>query len=155
MPAFHKAWLERMVTEFVDCSNQLIEQLDKKIVTESKSSSSTTTTTTTNNNAMKEEAGVGVVDMEEKFCSVSLDIIGKCVFNYDFGSVTSESPIIQAVYQTLREAENVGSIVMDLLNTNDSNSDSDSDGANSELLIIHCCKLIQSLGKVYKGKTWN
>jgi hypothetical protein len=26
-----------------------------------------------------------VVDMETLFCSVSLDIIGKAVFNYDFG----------------------------------------------------------------------
>ena len=32
-----------------------------------------------------------VVDMEERFCSVSLDIIGLAVFNYDFGSVTKES----------------------------------------------------------------
>ena len=27
------------------------------------------------------------VDMETLFCSVSLDIIGKAVFNYDFGCV--------------------------------------------------------------------
>ena len=40
-----------------------------------------------------------------RFCSVSLDIIGKAVFNYDFGSVTKESPIVKAVYRTLREAE--------------------------------------------------
>ena len=46
-----------------------------------------------------------VVDMEERFCSVTLDIIGKAVFNYDFGSVTKESPIIKAVYRVLREAE--------------------------------------------------
>lgn len=45
------------------------------------------------------------VDMEERFCSVTLDIIGKSVFNYDFGSVTKESPIVKAVYRTLREAE--------------------------------------------------
>jgi cytochrome P450 len=46
-----------------------------------------------------------VVDMEERFCSVTLDIIGKAVFNYDFGSVTKESPIVKAVYRVLREAE--------------------------------------------------
>ena len=46
-----------------------------------------------------------VVDMEERFCSVTLDIIGKAVFNYDFGSVTQESPIIKAVYRVLREVE--------------------------------------------------
>jgi cytochrome P450 len=46
-----------------------------------------------------------VVDMEERFGSVTLDIIGKAVFNYDFGSVTTGSPIIKAVYRVLREAE--------------------------------------------------
>lgn len=38
-------------------------------------------------------------------CSVSLDIIGKAIFNYDFGSVTKESPVIQSVYSVLKEAE--------------------------------------------------
>jgi len=36
---------------------------------------------------------------------VSLDIIGKAVFNYDFGSVTTESPVIKAAYACLKEAE--------------------------------------------------
>ena len=43
--------------------------------------------------------------METEFCSVALDIIGKAVFNFDFGSVTKESPVIQAVYSALKEAE--------------------------------------------------
>merc|ERR1719343_1604133 len=45
------------------------------------------------------------VEMEERFCSVALDIIGKSIFNYEFGSVTSESPVIKAVYSALVEAE--------------------------------------------------
>ncbi|KAI9070939.1 hypothetical protein K1719_047101 [Acacia pycnantha] len=36
---------------------------------------------------------------------LALDIIGLGVFNYDFGSVTKESPVIKAVYGTLFEAE--------------------------------------------------
>jgi len=47
----------------------------------------------------------GKVEMEEKFCSVALDIIGKSVFNYEFGSVTEESPVVRAVYSALVEAE--------------------------------------------------
>merc|ERR1719379_3323913 len=47
----------------------------------------------------------GVVDMEERFCSVSLDIIGRAVFNYDFASTTTESPVVKAVYRMLQEAE--------------------------------------------------
>ena len=86
VPGFHKAWLNRMVEEFVNCTDALVSELEAKCATD-------------------EGRGGEVVDMEEKFCSVSLDIIGKCVFNYDFGSVTSESPIIKAVYKTLREAE--------------------------------------------------
>ena len=46
-----------------------------------------------------------VLNMETEFCSVSLDIIGKAVFNYDFGSVTKESPVVKAVYRALQEAE--------------------------------------------------
>lgn len=34
--------------------------------------------------------------METEFLNVALDIIGLGVFNYDFGSVTSESPVIKA-----------------------------------------------------------
>lgn len=49
--------------------------------------------------------GDGKVEMEEKFCSVALDIIGLSVFNYEFGSVTTESPVIKAVYSALVEAE--------------------------------------------------
>jgi len=57
-------------------------------------------------NDLKQKAVDGkIVDMEERFCSVTLDIIGKAVFNYDFGSVTKESPIVKAVYRVLREAE--------------------------------------------------
>ena len=48
---------------------------------------------------MSKLAGVAetgeAVDMETLFCSVSLDIIGKAVFNYPFDSVTKESPIIK------------------------------------------------------------
>ena len=34
--------------------------------------------------------------------SVSLDIIGKAVFNYEFGSVTSQSPVIKAPHTHTR-----------------------------------------------------
>ena len=35
-------------------------------------------------------------DMEEVFLSLGLDIIGLGVFNYDFKSITKESPVIKA-----------------------------------------------------------
>ena len=85
VPAFHKAWLEHMVGLFGYCNDPLIDSLDNLIE--------------------KGNNGVGKVEMEEKFCSVALDIIGKSVFNYEFGSVTNESPVIKAVYSALVEAE--------------------------------------------------
>lgn len=81
VPAFHKAWLEHMVGLFGHCNSPLIESLTK--ITE----------------------GDGKAEMETFFCSVALDIIGLSVFNYDFGSVTTESPVIKAVYSALVEAE--------------------------------------------------
>lgn len=81
VPAFHKAWLEHMVGLFGYCNKPLITSLEKCV------------------------ANDGKVEMEEKFCSVALDIIGKCVFNYEFGSVKNESPVIKAVYSALVEAE--------------------------------------------------
>ena len=82
LPAFHKAWLEHMIGLFGYCNKPLFASIEK-IINENE----------------------GKVEMEEKFCSVALDIIGKAVFNYDFGSVTNESPVIKAVYSTLVEAE--------------------------------------------------
>jgi cytochrome P450 len=84
VPGFHKAWLDHMVGLFGDCSGQLVKNLDARVA--------------------ESADGVAVVDMEERFCSVSLDIIGLAVFNYDFGSTTRESPIIKAVYTCLQEA---------------------------------------------------
>jgi cytochrome P450 family 97 subfamily B polypeptide 3 len=70
-----------MINLFGDCGDRLTTDLDKRAVAQTP------------------------IDMEERFCSVTLDIIGKAVFNYDFGSVTKESPIVKAVYRVLREAE--------------------------------------------------
>jgi len=79
VPSFHKRWLKSMIGLFNARAQILSRDLENK--------------------------NSQVVDMEERFCSVTLDIIGKAVFNYDFGSVTKESPIVKAVYRVLREAE--------------------------------------------------
>ena len=39
--------------------------------------------------------GAAVLDMETEFLNLGLDIIGLGVFNYEFGSITSESPVIE------------------------------------------------------------
>jgi cytochrome P450 family 97 subfamily B polypeptide 3 len=81
VPGFHKAWLNAMMKLFVKCNEPLVSKLQHSVDTKTP------------------------LNMETEFCSVSLDIIGKAVFNYEFGSVTKESPIVKAVYRTLQEAE--------------------------------------------------
>ncbi|KAL7558028.1 hypothetical protein ACA910_016479 [Epithemia clementina (nom. ined.)] len=100
-PGFHKKWLNTMMKLFADRADILTDNLLQQIDT---NQHKIVNGNSNNNNSNNKEPSV-VVDMEERFCSVTLDIIGKAVFNYDFGSVTNESPIVKAVYRVLREAE--------------------------------------------------
>jgi len=81
VPGFHQAWMNRMVKMFTECTTRLVDKLDKVADTDT------------------------VIDMEENWNSCSLDIIGKAVFNYDFGSVDKVSPVVKAALGALREAE--------------------------------------------------
>ena len=84
VPAFHQAYLAAMTDMFVACTQRTVDKLD----------------------AASEGAGDqgARLNMEDEFLSLGLDIIGLGVFNYDFDSVTKESPVIKAVYRCLREA---------------------------------------------------
>ncbi|KHG14945.1 Cytochrome P450, chloroplastic [Gossypium arboreum] len=84
-PGFHALYLEAMVKVFTDCSGRTAEKFEKLLDGE------------------RSRGGDAIeLDLEAEFSSLALDIIGLGVFNYDFGSVTKESP---AVYGTLFEAE--------------------------------------------------
>lgn len=85
VPGFHKQWLQETTDLISECANRLCEDLEKSVRLSSSSAAT--------------------VNMEEKFTSASLDIIGQAVFNYDFGSVERESPMVRAVFSVLREAE--------------------------------------------------
>ncbi|KAK4800908.1 hypothetical protein SAY86_021395 [Trapa natans] len=87
-PGFHALYLEAMAGVFARCSERTILKFEKLL--EGASS--------IGQNEIE-------LDLEEEFSSLALDIIGLGVFNYDFGSVTKESPVIKAVYGTLFEAE--------------------------------------------------
>ncbi len=80
-PGFHKLYLQRMVSEFGQANANLIPQL-----------------------LQASKAGK-VLDMEERYGSLALDVIGKAVFNYDFGSVNEESPVVPAAIRSLAEVE--------------------------------------------------
>jgi len=81
VPGFHKAWLNYQLGQFGEAGRLLTKSLHKSAA-----------------------AGTAV-DMEERFGSVALDIIGKAVFNYEFGSTEKESPVVKAAIQSLREVE--------------------------------------------------
>ena len=80
-PGFHSLYLQRMVDEFGQANEVLIKQLHAAAVNDQQ------------------------IDMEERFGSVALDIIGKAVFNYDFDSVSEESPVVKAAVRALGEVE--------------------------------------------------
>jgi carotene epsilon-monooxygenase len=82
VPSLHRKYLSTMVDRvFCRCSERLIQKLEKVL-----------------------EAGEAV-NMEAQFSQLTLDVIGLSVFNYDFDSLTSDSPVIEAVYTALKETE--------------------------------------------------
>ncbi|KAI4371336.1 hypothetical protein MLD38_019584 [Melastoma candidum] len=82
VPSLHKKYLSIIVDRvFCRCAERLVEKL-------------------------QDAASDGTaVNMEAKFCQLTLDVIGLSVFNYNFDSLTADSPVIDAVYTALKEAE--------------------------------------------------
>jgi hypothetical protein len=67
-----------MVKIFADCSERTILKFEKLLQGENLGGRKTME-----------------LDLEAEFSNLALDIIGLSVFNYDFGSVTKESPVIK------------------------------------------------------------
>ncbi|KAI5648903.1 hypothetical protein M9H77_34908 [Catharanthus roseus] len=81
VPALHQKYVAAMISLFGQATERLCRKLD-------------------------EAASNGEdVEMESLFSRLTLDIIGKAVFNYDFDSLTVDTGIVEAVYTVLREAE--------------------------------------------------
>lgn len=78
-PAFHRAWIQRMVDTMDGCARRTISQLK----------------------AENREN----VDMESVAGRIALDIIGKAVFNFDFGGAGGQDVVVDAVYEVMQEAE--------------------------------------------------
>jgi beta-ring hydroxylase len=81
LPSLHRRYVEAMVGMFGSCALHGCKKL-----------------------ALASAEGRSV-EMENFFSRLSLDIIGKAVFNYEFDSLTHDDPVISAVYTVLREAE--------------------------------------------------
>ncbi|XP_054803888.1 protein LUTEIN DEFICIENT 5, chloroplastic [Prosopis cineraria] len=81
VPALHQKYVAAMINVFGQATERLCKKLDAA-------------------------ASDGEdVEMESLFSRLTLDIIGKAVFNYDFDSLTNDTGIVEAVYTVLREAE--------------------------------------------------
>ncbi|KAJ4705064.1 Cytochrome P450 [Melia azedarach] len=82
VPSLHKKYLSVIVDKvFCKCAERLVEKLQTDALNGS------------------------AVNMEEKFSQLTLDVIGLSLFNYNFDSLTADSPVIGAVYTALKEAE--------------------------------------------------
>ncbi|XP_019186395.1 PREDICTED: carotene epsilon-monooxygenase, chloroplastic [Ipomoea nil] len=82
VPSLHKKYLSVIVERvFCRCAERLVEKLTPYALNGS------------------------AVNMEEKFSQLTLDVIGLAVFNYNFDSLGTDSPVIEAVYTALKEAE--------------------------------------------------
>lgn len=81
VPALHQKYVAAMISLFGRASYRLCEKLDRA-------------------SSNRED-----VEMESLFSCLTLDVIGKAVFNYDFDSLSLENGIVEAVYTVLREAE--------------------------------------------------
>ncbi|KAI7724554.1 hypothetical protein M8C21_003316, partial [Ambrosia artemisiifolia] len=82
VPSLHKKYLSVIVDRvFCKCSERLVEKL-------------------------RSYARDGTsVNMEQQFSQLTLDVIGLAIFNYNFDSLTADSPVIESVYTALKEAE--------------------------------------------------
>lgn len=82
VPSLHKKYLSTMVDRvFCRCSDALVAKLEKVV------------------------ASGAPVNMEAQMSQLTLDIIGLSVFNYEFDSLKTDSPVIDAVYTALKETE--------------------------------------------------
>ncbi|XP_010683980.2 carotene epsilon-monooxygenase, chloroplastic [Beta vulgaris subsp. vulgaris] len=82
VPSLHKKYLSVIVERvFCKCTERMVEKL-------------------------KASAANGTaVNMEAVFSQLTLDVIGLSLFNYNFDALTTDTPVIDAVYTALKEAE--------------------------------------------------
>jgi len=111
VPALHRRYIESMLGMFGASALHGVAVLERQIGREGAAASSSSqhrgsdaAPPSSSSSSTSSESSV-VVEIENFFSRLTLDIIGKAVFNYDFDSLKNDDPFIQAVYTALREAE--------------------------------------------------
>ncbi|XRB13933.1 cytochrome P450 [Pseudoscourfieldia marina] len=90
VPAVHRKYVAAMTEMFSECALRGVDKLDASIGTDFPEKGSGKSTS---------------LDMESFFSRLTLDVIGKAVFNYEFDALSKDDAVIDAVYTLLREAE--------------------------------------------------
>ena len=83
---FHGAWLKKMTALLGASATRLADKLERQY-------------------AGSDSRAPIAVNAEDELYAMALDVIGKAVFNYEFGALKEETPLIKAVYRVLRESE--------------------------------------------------
>ena len=113
-PALHKGYLDEMVTKvFAPCAEQLNVKLAEAAAGRGGSEASSSSSTSSSTSSTSSSAATPI-DVEACFSQLTLDVIGKAVFNFDFDALNSSSPVIQAVYTALKETESRATDVLPL-----------------------------------------
>ena len=107
-PALHRGYLDEMVTRvFAPCAEQLNDKLAEAAAGRRGARDAATSVSSSTPNPTP-------IDVEACFSQLTLDVIGKAVFNYDFDALSASSPVIQAVYTALKETESRATDVLPL-----------------------------------------
>ena len=117
-PALHKGYLDEMVTKvFAPCAEQLNAKLAEAAAGRGAGSASVSASASASEATSPSSSSPpkpAPIDVEACFSQLTLDVIGKAVFNFDFDSLTRSSPVIQAVYTALKETESRATDVLPL-----------------------------------------
>ena len=105
VPALHRRYIESMLGMFGSSALHGAELLEGQMSAGGGGEAIASSHLSLSPSSSSSSSSSVVVEIENIFSRLTLDIIGKAVFNYDFDSLKNDDPFIQAVYTTLREAE--------------------------------------------------
>lgn len=105
VPALHRRYIESMLGMFGDSALHGASVLERKMIAGGGGEAAALDSSLHHSPPTSSSSPSVVVEIENFFSRLTLDIIGKAVFNYDFDSLKNDDPFIQAVYTALREAE--------------------------------------------------
>ena len=99
VPAVHRKYVAAMTDMFCESAIRGVDKISAGIDDAQQRRASS------DGNGNGAAAASVELDMESFFSRLTLDVIGKAVFNYEFDALSKDDAVIDAVYTLLREAE--------------------------------------------------